>query len=443
MAIKMTEILTLLSMVVSILLSPVLIIYSLRCHLRIRLGGVWCSFGMAAFGFGALLICHPVLLQNISVGMAAMAAALVLMYSLAFLFLRDCVPQLLYAIFFYVGVGGIAVSIGNYIEVVSALPASTAPLARIFLTLFGCMAAFTIQRRLFSLWEKNGSRFWQAVWLIPFSLVILALFSGNVWTIKPGSHSLAFLAARLVGIVALFAITLLLEHVLRQERYYHSMADWGKQLSVYGNIQDSVLLKLSDIWEETAINHRQLCEIVKQVKAYGAADDFAAISRMLSENIENMHENKSISWCRNPALNALAGWYYEIAKEKSIKITLRLDIPEQPGMIKNVDLCRIVGNMLENAVEACRQVEPEKREIIFSSMVAGRMLVLVMDNSFDGNIYRRGEQYLSRKRENGLATGLSSIAAVAKDYHGCVSLKEEGKIFKTSVRLDMGTEVKI
>ena len=71
-------------------------------------------------------------------------------------------------------------------------------------------------------------------------------------------------------------------------------------------------------------------------------------------------------------------------------------------------------------------------------MLRDDMLVLVMDNSFDGNVEELPDgRYVSRKRESGVATGLSSIQALADRYDGTALFEPEGRVFKTSVRLDM------
>jgi hypothetical protein len=138
--------------------------------------------------------------------------------------------------------------------------------------------------------------------------------------------------------------------------------------------------------------------------------------------------------CDNFAVNALAAHYLAIANSKEIQTDLRLVVPKKLGRVLDNDLCVIVGNLLENAIEACEFVEPHKRFVKISSTVDKNRFTLVVDNSFDGHLkVRRGEFY-SRKR--GLTTrgiGMQSVRAIVLKYDGTMKYETENQIFKTSL----------
>ncbi len=179
--------------------------------------------------------------------------------------------------------------------------------------------------------------------------------------------------------------------------------------------------------------------MVEQILACARTGGKAEISALLRERITGLDVEGTTRLCENGAVNALATYYAAIAQKEGIEISCKLNIPKQAGLVQNIDLSRIVGNMLENAIEACRRMEYGTKSIRLQSKVTGDMLALGLTNSFDGNFEKTADgRYLSQKRESGIATGLASIQSIASKYDGTAKFEAEGRVFKTSVRLDMG-----
>ena len=64
-----------------------------------------------------------------------------------------------------------------------------------------------------------------------------------------------------------------------------------------------------------------------------------------------MPENDVRCFCDNTVLNALLNYYDHLAQQESIRFSVRVRLPRfYPG--SDVDLCSMVGNILENAMSA-------------------------------------------------------------------------------------------
>ena len=66
------------------------------------------------------------------------------------------------------------------------------------------------------------------------------------------------------------------------------------------------------------------------------------------------------SYCQNPVINTIVSYFADIARDHgiSVSISIRLD---DAFPFSDIDTCIILGNLLENALEACmRQTEGEK-----------------------------------------------------------------------------------
>ena len=150
----------------------------------------------------------------------------------------------------------------------------------------------------------------------------------------------------------------------------------------------------------------------------------------LSKNIPTAH----ISYCENMAVNAMLSHYAAICEKEKITFHKKLIVPEISKAAISSDLSIIFGNLLENAIEACRKINEEKRFIRISSTVNYDMLVITMDNSYDGNFVSVNGRFLSTKRED-FGIGLSSIQSVARKYHGDAKFEDKDGHFQSSVYL--------
>lgn len=111
-------------------------------------------------------------------------------------------------------------------------------------------------------------------------------------------------------------------------------------------------------------------------------------------------------------------------------------------MIQSYDIGIILGNALDNALEACKKLKAEEQEaetfIRLSSYAKGKMFFLEMENSFDGKVMRKRDAEFpvttkTDKKVHGI--GLINIKHTAEKYHGAVDWSIKHKVFTLSVML--------
>lgn len=141
-------------------------------------------------------------------------------------------------------------------------------------------------------------------------------------------------------------------------------------------------------------------------------------------------------YCENQAVNAIVAHYVTLCQKKNIELTLDLTVPEGNPHVSDSSLCVIFGNLLENAVEACDRLKDEKRFIRLQAKLQYEMMVIAMDNSFNGVIGKDGRHFQSSKRE-GLGIGLSSISSAAQKAGGNADFHADGMVFLSSVYLSL------
>lgn len=110
--------------------------------------------------------------------------------------------------------------------------------------------------------------------------------------------------------------------------------------------------------------------------------------------------------------------------------------------IQSYDIGVILGNALDNGIEACRKLKEEKQDadifIRLSSFQRGKMFFIEVENSFDGKlIWNKESEFPTTKKEDRKAhgIGLSNIKNTAQKYSGAVDWQAEGNVFLLSVMM--------
>ena len=145
-----------------------------------------------------------------------------------------------------------------------------------------------------------------------------------------------------------------------------------------------------------------------------------------------MPKNEVVHYCDNTALNALLNYYADAARRHAIRLRIVSELPEDLPLT-DVDLCNIVGNILDNAITACLDIPETDRYISLSISCPNDVRFgIVASNSFNGRVKMDGDRYLSTHR-GGSGIGLASIRTAAKRYGGTVSFRHENKEFISGV----------
>lgn len=119
----------------------------------------------------------------------------------------------------------------------------------------------------------------------------------------------------------------------------------------------------------------------------------------------------------------------------------RLLFPE-PLYIQSYDMGVILGNALDNALEACRRLHEKEGEarlfIRLSSFRRGNMFFLEVENSFDGKLIRRAQAEFpetGKADREAHGVGLMNIRNAVQKYHGAVDWSVKDKVFMLSVMM--------
>ena len=230
--------------------------------------------------------------------------------------------------------------------------------------------------------------------------------------------------AILTAIYVLFYLgtTVILEHAELKE-HTHLLEMQSRQ---YRALQEHM--------RQTAGLRHDFRHSVHLLSSLAEKGDIGSIRTHLAGYEARLAENTHINYCANAALNALFGYYYEMAVSEGIDTDWHIELPE-PLPATELDMVSLFGNLMENAVDGCRTVQSGRRYFCLTTQIRhGNRLYIVSTNSFDGRVQKGKDGYRSTKH-GGDGIGLAAVAAAAEKYGGSAQASNSGTEFFVDVVL--------
>ncbi len=286
-----------------------------------------------------------------------------------------------------------------------------------------------------SIRQKVFARFWSYLWLIP--LTFYAVWFRNFYFSQEGAltlslrprHVLFSLIINCGALLTYFMVANLInEHTARQklEQREHQLT---LQHTQYTYLQDRI--------EEARRAKHDTRQHLRVISAYLQEQKYAELEAYLSRYSKTMPAEEPLTYCENFAVNALLQYFAGYAKIIGTGFSAIVQLPNDAG-IPDEELTVVIGNLLENAIEACTCLGSgslisirvkQDENVIFCKLV----------NSCPEEPKRgKDGRYLSRKRQ-GYGIGLSSVETIATRHSGIMKAHWEDGKFIVSVLLNMDT----
>jgi len=136
------------------------------------------------------------------------------------------------------------------------------------------------------------------------------------------------------------------------------------------------------------------------------------------ESFDDRYAPKTdISYCKHFVADMQLRMYAGLAAKQDTAFSVQASLPETLP-IDDVDLCVVMSNLLENALEATAKIPKEDRRIHLRIRCKMNCFGISVDNTFDGTVHMRGERFLSRKQNEREGIGLASVRSVCGMYGG-------------------------
>lgn len=173
--------------------------------------------------------------------------------------------------------------------------------------------------------------------------------------------------------------------------------------------------------------------VLRQILMHGKTEEAVCYLDTLQEPVQGMADTV---WTGDETADYLINSKRAAAAARNISFDVQVEFPHNTN-IRSVDLCAILGNLLDNALEAAGQTEaPEQRFVRLRVRRINQMLVMKVENGCAAAPVAEGGGLRTTKTDGGLhGWGLKSARTAAEKYDGMVQTDCEGHIFRAVVTL--------
>lgn len=172
------------------------------------------------------------------------------------------------------------------------------------------------------------------------------------------------------------------------------------------------------------------------IEEYLRAKEYTKVLDYINELHEPIKNLENIIWTGNKIIDMILNHKMMLCKTDRIGINYSITGKFSLLEIEERDLCIILDNLIENAIEACRKIEdPSKRRIDVTIKVINEMLLISMKNTIASkpmfNI--KGKLKTNKKGMHGI--GMESIESIVEKYSGYIRYYFDECLFYTNVIL--------
>lgn len=257
-----------------------------------------------------------------------------------------------------------------------------------------------------------------------FSTIVILLYLGIIFL---GVYYDGFIAG---GIAALIFILLeyLLQRIMKREE--------DKTIIYQNKLMKQQMDEIENIymtmrgWRHDYHNHLQ------SLKGYLSLNKVEQMKNYLNELETDLDSIDTLYHSGNLQLDSILNAKLAIAEKGQIRIHCDASIPPQLH-VSDLDLCVILGNLLDNAIESCRKIKnPDERFIRVYIGILKKQLYISITNATSETVKQRTNHYFTMKRGDH-GHGLKRVDQVVKKYDGYLNRQNEPGVFATEIVLPL------
>lgn len=293
--------------------------------------------------------------------------------------------------------------------------------------------ALMLKKIRWLMYESDLDNLWKVLWIVPlvFDIANMMTVPHNFTLMKLGRVEQIYTTNITALVIMQFVFHTMLYTIAKNLTEKARINEEARILSM----QASQYQKLQRHIETTAKLRHDFKHMAHTASALAKEGNNEALLELLGdygELVDSAH-NRMV-FTKNSALNALVCYCYENAIHNNIACDWRIHLPEKLN-ITDVDLCTIIGNILENAIHGAIEAEGDNRYINFKAdMEDNGEIYIVTTNGFSGKIEKHKDKYHTTKAF-GSGIGIESVKSTVKRYKGCSKFYNNDTTFYVDIMI--------
>jgi sensor histidine kinase regulating citrate/malate metabolism len=181
-------------------------------------------------------------------------------------------------------------------------------------------------------------------------------------------------------------------------------------------------------WRHDYKNH------IQTLKAYMAIGEYGKAGEYLEGLAEDLATVDTIMKTGNIIIDAILNSKISLAKSKQIEVNAKVSVPEKLS-VSEIDLCVVIGNLLDNAIEACENIESGEKFIRVFIGMKNTQLYIYIANTAPGKKQTKINGRFASRKSGYHGYGLARVDKTVGKYRGYVKRGSEDGAFTTEILL--------
>ena len=257
-----------------------------------------------------------------------------------------------------------------------------------------------------------------------FSVIVILLYLGIIFL---GVYYNGTVAGG-IGVLIFILLEYLLQRIMMREE--------DKTIIYQNKLMKQQMDEIENIymtmrgWRHDYHNH------IQSLKGYLSLNKVEQMKNYLNELETDLDSIDTLYHSGNLQLDSILNAKLAIAEKGQIRIHCDASIPPQLH-VSDLDLCVILGNLLDNAIESCRKIkDPDERFIRVYIGILKKQLYISITNATSETVKQRTDHYFTTKRGDH-GHGLKRVDQVVKKYDGYLNRQNEPGVFATEIVLPL------
>lgn len=270
--------------------------------------------------------------------------------------------------------------------------------------------------------------------LVTFYSIIIFLFFNNYYQFDPynNSHSNEILNTLFFVFIIILSYIIIFISIYYANRNIELEYNF-KTISTQIELQKQNYKNLNRSLEKYYAFKHDIRHHLLTIKSLMDTKNYIAASEYLDEFNGNEINQSVDILCKNFTVDSILKYYMNIAINNNIDFKVSVNIPQAIN-IDNLELAVVIGNCVENAIEACNKIIYEgKKYINIKADIKGSQLVIKIINSFNGQVIEEGNIIKTSKSGKEHGIGLSNVRSISEKYNGYFNVKHDKNEFEVQI----------
>lgn len=210
--------------------------------------------------------------------------------------------------------------------------------------------------------------------------------------------------------------------------YYTNKTSEQAQLKKDFEIAEHHYAMQQEYYDQLRVQQEETRALWHDISKYLRASQIDKSDEALQEVQQMLDSISQVVDVNNRVVSVILNEYFQTAKDAGVSIELDVLVPTEL-FVTAADLYVLLGNTLDNAIEACMELPKEQRRISLKLKKHNSMLYYEISNPYD-------EKHLHRVRGNYHGFGLKNVAKCVEKYRGKLDVSKSNGVFRVVAHMN-------